>query len=73
MVAGFQKNAMSAIQLHLWDKIVVGGIILFDEYGYHKWSESNAVDKFLDKIKGKYSLHNTNVATPTLYIIKLDN
>jgi hypothetical protein len=51
-----------------WDRIVPGGIIVFDEYAYHNWSESNGVDRFL---KGKnLNLLNTHIATPTAYIIK---
>ena len=51
-----------------WDRIVPGGVIVFDEYAYHTWSESNGVDRFL---KGKnLNLLNTHIATPTAYIIK---
>jgi hypothetical protein len=34
---------------NLWDNITKGGIIVFDEYGYHKWSESRGVDKFREE------------------------
>jgi hypothetical protein len=54
--------------INLWDRILDGGIIVFDEYGYHSWSESNGVDKFI-KEKG-LKLISTNVKTPTAYIIK---
>lgn len=53
---------------NLWDRVVDGGIIIFDEYAYHSWSEANAVDKFI-KEKG-LKLHKTNIKTPTAYIIK---
>lgn len=36
---------------YLWDRLLPGGIIAFDEYEYHTFSESNGVDKFL-KEKG---------------------
>lgn len=52
----------------LWDRVVSGGIVVFDEYGYHVWSESNAVDRFV-KEKG-LSLHLLNIPSPTAYIIK---
>lgn len=54
----------------LYDRIVRGGIIVFDEYVCEKWSESNAVDRFLNKHP------NLNIKTllwgkiPTAYIIK---
>jgi hypothetical protein len=54
----------------LWNRIVNEGIIVLDEYGYHKWDESDGVDKFLREIPGQFKLVNTNVLAPTLYIIK---
>jgi len=33
----------------LYDRIVRGGIIVFDEYACEKWTESNAVDRFLNE------------------------
>jgi len=58
---------------NLWDNISIGGIIVFDEYGYHCWDESKGVDKFLNEIPNKYKLVNTNITCPTLYLIKLLN
>lgn len=57
---------------NLWNLIVIDGIVILDEYGFHKWDESNGVDRFLKTIKGKYELKNTNVLTPTLIIKKID-
>lgn len=54
--------------VNLWDFIVPGGIIVFDEYAYHSWTESNAVDRFVNE--KKLNLINTNVKAPTAYIIK---
>jgi hypothetical protein len=51
-----------------WDRIVPGGVIVFDEHGYHAWSESNAVDRFV-KERGLV-LHKTLMKAPTAYIIK---
>jgi hypothetical protein len=57
---------------NLWDKIVIGGQIVLDEYGHHTWDESNGADKFLKEIPGKYKLTCTNVLAPTLIITKID-
>jgi len=54
----------------LWSKIVKGGIIVFDEYAYHKWDESDGVDKFLKEIKGDYEFFDTKISSPTAYIKK---
>ena len=51
-----------------WDYVVPGGIIVFDEYAYHNWSESNAVDRFLKDKNNK--LISTKFKAPTAYIIK---
>jgi hypothetical protein len=57
---------------NLWNSISEGGIIVFDEYGYHCWDETKGVDKFLKEIpKESYKLIHTKIACPTLYLIKL--
>ena len=51
-----------------WDRIVPGGVIVFDEYAIYSWSESNGVDRFLkDK---NLKMINTNIFSPSAYIIK---
>jgi hypothetical protein len=55
----------------LWNKVVNNGIIVFDEYGYHRFDESNGVDKFLNEIKGQYKIINSYVNAPSMYIIKI--
>ena len=55
---------------NIWCKVVKGGVVVFDEYGYHKWDESNGVDKFLSEIEGQYELIDTKIFAPTLYILK---
>ena len=55
----------------LWDKIVIGGLVLLDEYAFHKWDESIGVDNFLKLIEGKYKLENTFIFSPTLIIQKI--
>lgn len=53
---------------NFWDRVVSGGVIVFDEYAYHMWSESNAVDKFIKE--HDLVLYKTNVKSPTAYVIK---
>jgi hypothetical protein len=54
----------------LWNKIVKNGIVVFDEYAYHKWDESDGVDKFLKGIEDQYTFIDTKIGSPTAYIIK---
>lgn len=58
------------VLVNLWNLVVKDGIIVLDEYGYHKWDESNGVDRFLKTIEGQYTLTNTNIQCPTLVITK---
>jgi len=55
---------------YLWDRILPGGIILFDEYGFHKFTESNGFEKFANEFKIKYELKSTGFFSPSAYIIK---
>ena len=55
---------------NLWNKVVKHGVIVFDEYGYHKWDESDGVDRFLKEIDGQYTFIDTKINSPTAYIIK---
>jgi hypothetical protein len=54
----------------LWDRVVPGGMVVFDEYAYHAWGESNAVDAFMKEHGGGRQLHTTGIAAPTAYLIK---
>lgn len=54
--------------LNFWDKMTPGGIIVFDEYAYHIWSESNAVDRFIKDKNVK--LYDTGIKSPSAFIIK---
>lgn len=54
--------------INFWDNIVPGGIIVFDEYAYHVWSEANAVDKFI--MEKELTLNKLDIRAPTAYIIK---
>jgi len=53
---------------NFWDNMTKGGIIVLDEYGYHKWSESKGVDRFINE-KG-IEIKNLNFLCPTAYIQK---
>jgi hypothetical protein len=53
---------------NLWNNVVEGGVVVFDEYAYHSWSESNGVDRFLKE--NNLTLHSTKVKSPTAFIIK---
>ena len=55
---------------YLWDRILPGGIILFDEYEYHKFSESVGVERFLKERGLAFNLISTNWMAPTAYIVK---
>ena len=51
-----------------WDRITIGGVVVFDEYAYHQWSESVGVDRFLNE--RKLSIKSLNFQAPTAYIEK---
>lgn len=54
--------------INFWDNMTIGGIIVFDEYGYHKWSESKGVDRFIKE--KKIELKSLDFLCPTAYIQK---
>jgi hypothetical protein len=54
--------------VNLWDNVTKGGIIVFDEYGYHKWSESKGVDQFIEE--KNIEIKSLNFMCPTAYIKK---
>ena len=52
----------------LWDRVCKGGIVVFDEYGFHKWSEASGADRFFkDK---DVQIKTLNYICPTAYVIK---
>lgn len=53
---------------NLWSRVVPGGLVVFDEYAYHSWTEANAVDRFVEE-KG-LTLHKLNIKSPNAYIVK---
>ena len=44
--------------------------IIFDEYEYHKFDESNGVDRFLKDFNISYDVVSTNWIASTAYLIK---
>jgi hypothetical protein len=57
-------NALAAF----WDRVSRGGMVVFDEYAYHQWSESIGVDEFF---KNKDVVIKTlDYNAPTAYVIK---
>jgi hypothetical protein len=55
---------------YLYDRVVRGGVIVFDEYACERWNESNAVDRFLSE-HPEIQLKTIKWAkTPTAYFIK---
>jgi len=55
---------------YLWERILPGGVIIFDEYEYHTFTESNGVDLFLKENNIKFDLVSTNWIGPTCYMYK---
>ena len=53
----------------LWPRLSKGGIVVFDEYGYHQWSEALGVDKFIEE--NNLQVKVLNFDAPTAYIEKL--
>lgn len=53
---------------NLWDNVTKGGLIVFDEYGYHKWSESRGVDKFIEE--KNLEIKSLDFLCPTAFIKK---
>lgn len=53
---------------NLWTNVTKGGIIVFDEYGYHKWSESKGVDRFIEE--NNLEIKSLDYVCPTAYIKK---
>jgi hypothetical protein len=56
--------------VNMWDRLLPGGVILFDEYEYHKFSESIGVERFLKERNMEYILQSTDWIAPTAFMIK---
>ena len=55
---------------YLWDRILPGGVIIFDEFEYHKYSESNGVEKFLKEKGIDFTVKSTDWMAPTAFMYK---
>lgn len=56
--------------LYLWDRIVPGGYIVFDEYEFHTFDECSGVEKFLKEKKLEFTVETTHFYCPTAFMIK---
>jgi hypothetical protein len=54
---------------NFWERMSVGGIVVFDEYAHHQWSESKAVDRFVKE--NNLELKSLHFDSPTAYIKKI--
>lgn len=63
----FYKPTYDALK-NLWSRVVPGGVVVFDEHGYHAWSESSAVEQFV--CEHGLRLHRTNMKAPTAFVVK---
>lgn len=55
----------------LWDRLMPGGIFIFDEYGIPEWTESDGVDRFLkERSVEMIKLQTTNIFAPSAFIVK---
>jgi hypothetical protein len=54
---------------NFWERMSVGGIVVFDEYAHHQWSESKAVDRFVKE--NNLELKSLHFDAPTAYIKKI--
>mgnify|MGYP000654237282 FL=1 len=52
----------------MWDRVSSGGIVVFDDYAYQRWSESPGADKFFENIG--VTIKSLNFMAPTAYVIK---
>lgn len=63
-VAQATYDALSAF----WDRVSVGGLVVFDEYGYHAWSEAQGADRFFgDK---NVQIKALDYPAPCAYVVK---
>jgi len=54
----------------MWSRVSKGGLVVFDEYAFHKWSEAAGVDCFFaDK---DVEIKTLNYICPSAYVVKND-
>ncbi|GBF80331.1 TylF/MycF/NovP-related O-methyltransferase [Aphanothece sacrum] len=51
-----------------WDRVSVGGMVVFDEYAYHQWSEAQGADQFFEQ--KNIQIQALHYPCPTAYVIK---
>jgi len=56
--------------VNLWDRIIPGGYIVFDEYEFHAFDECLGVEKFLKEKGLEYTIETTHFYNPTAFMIK---
>ena len=61
-------NTLSAF----WDKVSVGGLVAFDEYAVHQWSEVEGADKFFQD-KNVQIKTTIDYFCPIAYVVKEQN
>ena len=54
---------------NLWGRLTKGGIMVFDEYAINEWTESDAVDQFINK--HNLELISTNLFAPSAFLRKV--
>lgn len=63
--------ATKVILEQAWSRLVVGGIVVFDQYAVGNWGESDAADEFFATLDCPPRLHVVPGApTPTAYAVK---
>ncbi|MEM9274418.1 MAG: TylF/MycF/NovP-related O-methyltransferase [Cyanobacteria bacterium P01_F01_bin.143] len=53
----------------LWDRLSIGGIVAFDEYAVHQWSEATGADRFFQD-KNIQIKTTTDYFCPIAYVVK---
>lgn len=56
--------------VNLWDRIIPGGYIVFDEYEFHAFDECAGVEKFLKEKGLEFTIETTHFYNPTAFMIK---
>ncbi len=51
-----------------WDRVSVGGMVVFDEYAYHQWSEAQGADQFFES--RNIQIQSLHYPCPTACVIK---
>jgi hypothetical protein len=63
------EDATYAALEAFWPRVVMGGLVIFDEYAVARWTESNAVDRYFANQHVQLKTLSWS-RTPTAYIVK---